>query len=267
MSETSDAFIIHSLPIIQVLLGIVFLGAFAAITIGMGQSVNISCSHMDGEGVTCTLSFKILGMWQTNEVTIQNVEKALVEESQDEYGRPEGLYRIVVATPGDNVPLTKAYTAGRSKKISFVDRFNSLLEDKRAQKFTLDQCIPWWFYAIAGPFGFIGLVITFSARIITVVADRNRSLLVATGRGLFGRSTDTYPFSEIQEFRVKRQSVGRGTYLYAVAVQLESRKGRTLSHYTFGEKRHEKIVEELNIFVKGEAGSRNEYSEIVYLNV
>lgn len=257
MIKTPDLFIVRSVPFLQVLLGIVFLGAFVAITFGMGQSVNVSCSPMGGEGVTCTLRFKVMGVWDTKVVTIRNVREAIVEEGHDEYGRPEGLYRVVVSTPNENVPLTEAYTAGRSEKMAFVKSFNSWLKDTREQKFTFNQGIPWWFYIVAGPFGLVGFVIIFSARVVTVYADRTRSLLVTTWRGLFGSSKVAYPFSEVVEFKVIKQSLGRGTYLFAVYVQLESSKEVKLSHYTFGEKRHERIVEELNTFVKGEAGYRN----------
>jgi len=250
--KTQDLLVIRSLPLAQVLLGLIFLGSFVALAYGMGQSATIACSYPKAEGVTCGITYRILGIYKTKEITVQGVQTAQVEESISNKGNPQGLYRVVLVTTGEKVPLSSGFTSGRSSKDSFVERFNRLLEENRGKGFSIDWKFPWWFFLVAGPFGLVGLLITFSARVISISVDLSRSLLTASGRGLFGQATVVFPLSEIREFQLKTMSIGRGSNLYALGIKLENNREITLGHYALGERKNTKIIEEIRDFVKGE---------------
>lgn len=96
----------------NLLFGLAFISCGAIFLVFMAQTSTLECRRVEAERVDCQLSTSLLGIWQSGQQGIRQVEAAVVAENCGE----DCTYRVELVTPQGNYPLTYYYSSGTGPK-------------------------------------------------------------------------------------------------------------------------------------------------------
>ena len=95
----------------------------------VGQKTQISCSRPTGNAVNCQIKSVWMGAVTVSSREAVNVRNAYVESDYDDEENST-TYRVVLATSGKDVPVSRAYSSGNISKNELANDINAFIKNQ-----------------------------------------------------------------------------------------------------------------------------------------
>lgn len=179
-----------------------WLNSVAIVILGLlilaigGQRTTLVCDHSESNNGQCDLKTQQLFRSNSQSISVQDLQGAKVQGYQQ--NSPSPLYRVLLMTSSQPVPLTAHFSADYVKQQSSVEKLELFIEDPEARPLRISDYGHSWVYLLGGIAIATGVVsAALSMERTTLSFDNSANYLQIHHQRLFASWTDEYDLQTV----------------------------------------------------------------------